>query len=468
MIGAPCVTVVVGALAALLLLGGAVPAWAQPVDVPDTWGGDIWSRPRLTGSWGGLRDALGKKGVVLDVDLILTPQGVLTGGRDTDAVFWGNADYTLNVDTGKLGLWPGGFLRVYAGSGFGDPVSRDSGALVPVNIYNLFPGTDEQATGLMQATFTQFLSPKIGLLAGKIFTLDPSGEFAGNYRTQFLNAGLSIPMSFVLVPLSAYGGGVVVLPWEGVVLTALAIDPSGTPLNNDVTEAFADGAMVLAEAQVAITPFGLRGTQKAGFMWSNKERLSLIQDPSNLRNLLLTERFPRLGDPGPVLRRILERFAPDLLVPATPARRQDSTWAMFYGFDQYLWHPEGDKTRGIGIFFTFGAADGEVNPVKYTYSMGIGGKGVVPGRPQDSFGVGWARTDLSRHFLPALRDRFGLGLDHEDAVEVYYNAPIASWVGATLDLQVIDPAIKKHLGSSGQLESTGTTVIAGLRLYVRF
>ena len=90
----------------------AAPTIAQPVAVPDTWGGDFWSRPRLTGSWGGVRDEMGKKGVVLDVDLLLTPQAVLSGGRDTGAGFWGNADYTLNVDTGKLGLWPGGFLRV--------------------------------------------------------------------------------------------------------------------------------------------------------------------------------------------------------------------------------------------------------------------------------------------------------------------------------------------------------------------
>ena len=24
---------------------------AQPYDVPPTWGGDFWDRPRLTGSW---------------------------------------------------------------------------------------------------------------------------------------------------------------------------------------------------------------------------------------------------------------------------------------------------------------------------------------------------------------------------------------------------------------------------------
>jgi porin len=452
-----------------LMLVGAGPARAQPVTVPETWGGDLWSRARLTGSWGGLRDELGKRGAVLDADLLLTPQGVLTGGRDTGAEFWGSAEYTLNLDTGKLGLWPGGFLKVQAGSTFGDSIQPDSGALVPVNTTLLYPESGEPSTGLMHATFMQFLHPTFGLMAGKVFTLDANaGDFAGNFRTQFMNTGLVLPMSFALVPISAFGGGVVVVPWEGAVLTALALDPSGTVSDSDVTDAFDDGVMVLASAHVAIAPFGLRGTQKVGLMWSDKSRLSLIQDPSNLGRFLVTERFPLLGDPGPVLRRILERFFPGLLVPVRPANREDSSWALFYGFEQHLWHPGGDRSRGLGIFFMFGASDGEANPVKYSYSAGIGGKGIVPGRPRDSFGLGWARTELSDDFLAFLRQRLHLGLEREDAIEMYYSASITPWLNATLNVQVVEPALKKTLGSSGDLEDVDTTVVAGLRLQVRF
>lgn len=464
------ITLALAALLGLIVLGAPGSAGAQPVAVPETWGGDLWSRPRLTGNWGGLRDDLGKKGVVFDVDLRLTPQGVLTGGRETGAGFWGNADYTLNVDTGKLGLWPGGFLKVYAGSTFGQSVLHDSGALVPIDTATLFPAPNEPSTGLLHATFMQFLSPKVGLVAGKTFTLDANhGEFAGDFRTQFLNTGLGLPMSLALVPIAAYGGGIVALPWEGVVLSALVLDPSGTPSNNDVTDAFDDGVMVLAGGQVAITPFGLRGHQRAAFVWSNKERLSLEQDPANLARFLATERFPGLGSPGPILRRILERFFPELLVPVQPANRESSTWAMYYGFDQYVWHPGGDRTRGIGLFFTFGASDGKANPVKYSYAAGLGGKGVVPGRPRDTFGLGWARTKFSDDFLPFLRERLGLGLQREHAVELYYNASITRWLNATLDLQIIDPALARKLdSSSGRLESMDTAVVAGLRLYARF
>jgi len=53
-------SVLLAGLAVAIL--GVAHAAAQPVAIPETWGGDLWSRPRLTGSWGGLRDELGKKG----------------------------------------------------------------------------------------------------------------------------------------------------------------------------------------------------------------------------------------------------------------------------------------------------------------------------------------------------------------------------------------------------------------------
>jgi porin len=457
-------------LLGFFLLLPVLPVSAQPIDVPPTWGGDIWSRPRLTGSWFGLRDELGKKGVVFDVDLLLTPQSVMTGGRNTGSEFWGNADYTLNVDTGKLGLWPGGFLKLSADSGFGHNVFLESASLVPVNTPALIPDPDDQTTALTNATFLQFVSTKLGFMVGKVYLLDGfQGEFAGNYKTQFLNTGLAFPMSMDLVPLSAYGGGIIAIPWENVLLSALLLDPSGTPTDNDITAAFNDGFTVVAGGKVTIKPFGLVGHQQLGGLWSDKTRLALSQDPSNISKMLLTSKFPLLGNPGPVLERLLERFFPQFLTPVQPPRTENSTWAMYYGFDQYLWQPGGDPKRGIGIFFTFGASDGIVNPVKYSYSLGIGGNGVVPGRPQDNFGVGWSRVDLTSNFVPLLRERLGLGLSHEDVIEMYYNFALTAWLGATLDLQVISPAIKKTLDSSRTgLRDVETTVVGGIRLYARF
>jgi porin len=451
------------------LLVASAPVSAQPYAAPPTWGGDFWSRPRLTGDWGGSRDQLAAKGVVFDVDLLVTPQDVLSGGRKTGGDTWGNADYTLNVDTEKLGLWPGGFLKVSVDSSFGTALNN-SGAIVPANTATLIPATNDRTTALMNATFMQFLSTKFGLVFGKFDTFALGAqEFYGDYHTQFLNTAFNFPMTLEQVPISAFGGGVIALPTENITLSVLALGSDGTATNNNVGDAFSKGTMLVGSGQVTIRPFGLVGHQNIGFSWSNQERFSLEQDPSNLALLLLQDRFPRLENPGPILEQILARFFPGLTVPTVPANREGSSWSVSYAFDQYLWQPAGDPKRGIGVFFSAGASDGNPNPIKYAFLAGLGGKGMVPRRPNDTFGLGFARTQFSSAFIPFLRQRLDLGLEHEDAFEVFYNLAITGWLSATADLQIIDPALKKQLPSSGvRLLDVDTDTIAGIRFRVRF
>jgi len=84
-------------------------------------------------------------------------------------------------------------------------VLHDVGAVGAVNTGVFLPSPQESTSALMHATFMQFLSPKFGLVAGKFFTLDSDGAFTGNYRTQFMNMGLVVPLAAALVPVSAYG-----------------------------------------------------------------------------------------------------------------------------------------------------------------------------------------------------------------------------------------------------------------------
>ena len=84
------------------------------------------------------------------------------------------------------------------------------------------------------------------------------------------------------------------------------------------------------------------------------------------------------------------------------------------------------------------------NPVKYAYNLGIGGKGIVLGRPDDNVGLGWAHTQLSGNFVPFLRQRLDLGLQKEDAIEMYFNAAITKLLTASLDLQIIMPGSRRR------------------------
>jgi len=93
----------------------------------------------------------------------------------------------------------------------------------------------------------------------------------------------------------------------------------------------------------------------------------------------------------------------------------------------------------------------------------------VPWRPCDNFGIGWARTEISDNFVPLLRQQLRLGLGKEDAIELYYNAALTSWLTAALDLQIIEQALARTLNASGSgLRDMNTAVVLGLRVYSRF
>jgi len=449
------------------VLLAAAAASAQPVDVPATWGGSLSERPRLTGSWGGVRDEMGKKGVVLDVDLTQVLQGVASGGREQQAEYGGLAEYTLNIDTGKLGLWPGGFFQAQGMTNYGLYVNEASGAVIPPNLISILPAGPD-VSGLMNLTFMQFLSKKFGVFAGKASGLGgDDNAFAHDYHSQFLNSGLNFNMALDLFPFTSYGGGIVVLPWDGAIISASVLDPSGSATNNDISEAFEDGVLLATETRIEVSPFGKTGHQLVGFAWSNKERVSLEQDPANIARGLLSERFPRLQDPGPILERILRRNLPGLLVPVQPLSTDDSTWTVYYNFDQFVWNPDGKSDRGVGIFARFGAADPKTSPVQYACNFGVGGKGVVPGRPDDQFGIGWSGLAVSNDYAAFLRRALDLGLTYENAFEVYYDAALTRSIGATLDVQVIDPGLRKKLDSGGNLVGMNPSVVLGLRIYVR-
>jgi porin len=452
--------------ALLSALGAALPVHAMPYATPDTWGGDLASRPRLTGDWGGARDTMAKNGVVLDLDLYWMPQAITSGGKNDGNGSWGNAIATLSVDTQKAGLWPGGFFKVQTVTSFGDNVMRDTGAMVPANITWMLPSPTETDTGLQELTYTQFFSQHFGLSLGKINTIAPTNVLHGDYTTGFLNTALNLPLAAAMVPLSAYGATALYLPSHEVTLAAMVLDPDGTIMNNDLGDAFHNGVMLLGAADLKVKPWGLPGHQNLTVAWSNKDRTSLIQDPANVGRLLLASHYPLLGDPGPVLIEIFDKLG----LPATPAplNQESETWAAVYSFEQFLWQPAGDPKHGIGMFFSAGVSDGKANPIKYSYSLGLVGKGVVPGRPRDDLGIGWARTEFSNDFVPFLRSNFDLGLDHEDAIEMYYNASVTPWLSVSPSLQIISPALNKALDSSGNLQNLDTTYIAGVRVGIRF
>ena len=314
---------------------------------------------------------------MFDVDLLMTPQAVLSGGRNTGGDFWGNVDYTLNVDTQKLGLWPAASSRSRPIPGW---QQRIRGCRHPRAGKHRRLAARARRSHHRADERDAHPVPQPAIRCGR-----RQDQYVGLGRNRVLRR-LSHPVSerriqlSEQVPLSTFGGGVLVLPRDDIVLSALAIGPRGAPISNDVVQAF-DGVMIVGSGKLTVKPFGLVGHQSLRFTWKNTERFSLDQDPSNIARVLLNERFPRLANPGPVLTQILANSFPGLPVPTQPANRKNSSWSMNYAFDQYFRQPDGDPKHGVGLFFAFGTSDGNPDPIQYAFLAGIGGKGVVPGPP---------------------------------------------------------------------------------------
>ena len=130
-----------------------------------------------------------------------------------------------------------------------------------------------------------------------------------------------------------------------------------TPLLLFLTLACVAPAAVSAQILKLPTTWGGDRSSRVRFSWSNKDRYSLQQDPSNLAACRLQPRFPRLGDASAILEQIPSRFFLGLSVFANSPNCESSTWPVDYAFEQYLWQPADDPKHGLDVFASVGASD---------------------------------------------------------------------------------------------------------------
>ncbi len=391
--------------------------------------GDLWRRPALTGDWGGTRQQWMDKGIRFDLSLIQTIQGNWAGGTADKSPYHINARYGVQLDTGKAGLWPGGLLVLRGESKYGKSNNFNTGALMPVDTTSLYPAPQDDITALTDLYAVQFLAEWVGLLAGKM-TIRETNVFASKDDEQFMNAAFNFNLApATTVPLNALLAGVILLPAKWLTVTTMAIDSEGTATRSGFDTVFKRGTTLLQTAEFKITPFGLPGHQRIGWTWSDKVRTQFEQTPRDIVGAIITGSTAGLA-------------------------RKGSDWSFIYDFDQYLYAVPGKDDQGFGLFGRIGVTDGEVNPIQQFYSIGLGGKGLIPGRDRDSFGVGYYYTAVSDK-LPDLIRR---GARDEQGVEIYYNLAVTPWFHITPDLQIISPARK----------SVDTTVVAGLRVKIDF
>jgi porin len=434
----------------VMLLAFSPPGHAGAEDAAPAhpYSGCCFTRSTLTGDWGGARNELASKGVTFDLSLTQIGQGVVSGGKDGTWEYGGRGNLTTNLDTQKLGLWPGGFLTVELEGNWSDAVNAKTGALSPANTNQLFPVPIGNNVALPQLSFAQFLSHYMGGVVGKLDTMSgDANEFAhGKGDTQFLNLAFNINPVALVVPYSTLGTGVIVLPTadpDQAIVNFMVLSATGKA----TTDGFDDlnGAIFASEGRVRTDFFGLTGHQLVSALYSNKEYTSLDQ------RIEFEPLQRRLG-----------------LIETPTLKKKDDTWAMYYNFDQFLYETDKRAGNGVGLFGRFGASEGNPNPMQYFYSIGVGGKGMLPSRDHDRFGIGYYYTDVRNPTLQHplvgtrsfLRDEWGF--------EAFYNVAITPWMLLTPDIQVIGPSQKRRAIGLVQRESVGTAVALGFRIQLIF
>jgi len=408
------------------------------------YSGDFLTRSTLTGDWGGARNDLAKKGVTLDLNLTQVGQGNISGGKDVGWEYGGRGDLTINLDTQKMALWPGGFITVEVEGNLGNSVNPQTGAIMPVNTNQIFPTSGSDQLNIPNVSIMQFFSHYIGVWVGKLATITSNfgdmNEFAhGKGDTQFFNLAFNAnPIVLQTMPYSALGASVIILPTKNpaeATIAMMALDGNGEAKSSGFDTVFKGNTVYAIEGRVRTDFFGMTGHQLIGATYSARNFTSLDQR---------------------------------IIIDDHEIEQKDNSWSFHYNFDQYLYEPK--KGQGIGIFGRFGASDGNPNPVHYFYSIGVGGKGVISGRPLDQFGIGYYYMDItSPKFTGPLATR-EVPLHSGQGFEAYYNFAITPWMKLTPDIQVVRGGQKDKLVSiiPPVKQSIDAATVVGLRLQLVF
>ncbi len=415
----------------------ATPESKGLLPVPD-YSGDLATRRFLSGDWGGTRGQLAGKGLSFAVDWTQVTQGVVQGGERIDWDYVGSLDYIMVADLYRMGVVPGAMLKVRAESRYGETVNDDTGSVLAVNTDGSVPITSPINEGLpiavTELNYTQFLSESFAVLVGKVQTLDGDpNEFAsGRGRSQFMNANFVYnAVGARTVPYSTLGVGVVWLPTSRVTVASSLINTKDSSTTTGFDH-IADGWTWTAEVDLQYRLGSLPG----GF------------------NLGGTYAFA--GDFSQIGGKLT-------LLPSVSIEKSSESWAIYASAWQFLFTPDQapeklDGTngrpdvRGLGVFARLGYGDPDTNPVDWTGSFGLGGRGLVLDRDDDTWGVGAYYTHL-QDFRRVLKVA-----DSSSGLEAFYNVAITPAVGLTFDVQWAD----------GGFETVDAATVVGARLDMRF
>lgn len=363
--------------------------------LPGTVTGNFWDRTQLTGDWGGLRTELARNGLFFDVYSTSYYQDVTSGGLKTGSSFVQNIQTSVNIDTGRAGLWSGGLIHFTMQSRYGDS---------PQDTFTV-GATEPQYTGLVEPGpllphdtlpseyyLVQALSKQTSVVLGKISDVFIPDQtlFADSYKYYFANFNFNKnPQTTNFYNPTAWAALGVWTPAHWLAIGAGVLDPN-SKADNFAADAF-DKVNLYLTSVFSYKIGGLPGQFSPAYNWSNKPKIDL-ESPFGLLSL---EQIPQavgvlLGSPSKGL----------------PTNFESESWFAIANFSQYLFVKDdpmvvaqklksGQPINGIGIFARLGFAPQDSNTITRDASVALFAHGLFDGRQYDSFGVGFYYNAIS-------------------------------------------------------------------------
>ncbi len=381
----------------------------------------IWQQETLTGDWNGARTSLKDRGIDIQLTYINEVLDVVHGGIDRRASYEGRLDLTVETDLGKLIGWDGFMTHVTvfdihgsqhnAAANVGsiaDPSNID--ATRTTRLFTAWLQYGDPAYNAENPSKSDRFSLRIGQLAADDeFLISPTagGLINGTFGWAAIQSA-NILSGGPAYPLATPGARIQVRPTNEVAIRAAIFsgDPAGDNCTGNpqscnhhgTTFSLDGGALAMVEAELGVNQAkaakGLPGVYKIGLWYATADYADI--------------RFPTT---------------------------HDNNFGIYGVIDQTVWQ-SGDTS--VSVFTRAGVVPSDRNTVSFYIDGGVGVKGLIPGRADDTLTFGVAYEKISPDAIAADRDA-GLPVirSNETVFEVSYAAQIAPWWVIQPDFQYI-------------------------------
>jgi porin len=372
---------------------------------------------------GHVRKSLGETGFTVG-GFYLGETFANTGGIEQGATYDGVLWTYLLADLHKAGLWRGLCFYTNAYQIHGRSITADDiGSLATVSNYEALPSTRLSELWFEQHIFNDHLTVRVGQLTADTEFLLSSGasHFLDSTFGWATLPTFDLPGGGPSYPLATPGARLELKPNEklSIKLAVYNGDPAGANCTGNPQVCNDDGLdfrldsppLLIAESRYKYNPDGhLPGTIKIGG-W-------------NQFGTFHTQ--PGSGNPT-----VANTFGS---VPI------ENDWGIYLIVDQLVWRvPDSKDAKGVGLFGRLMGAPSAQNLVDFYADGGVTFSGMIPHRPEDTLGIGFAYTGI------ASNDGQGFGLgpalprarSREALLEICYTAQLKSGWTLQPDFQYI-------------------------------